>query len=49
MFADNISNCAETAFKHQLQLNVVDQFYINTGMGINLYKTKNIVLEMADL
>ena len=43
MFADNIASCAETAFKLQQQLNVVDRFCMNTGMEINLDKTEIIV------
>jgi len=43
MFADDIASCAETAFKLQQQLNVADQFCINTGMEINLDKIEVIV------
>lgn len=36
MYADDVANCDETATKLQQQLNVVDQFCLNTGMKIIL-------------
>ena len=43
MFADDAASCAETAAKLQQQLNIVDDFCQNTGMEINLNKTKIMV------
>jgi hypothetical protein len=39
MFADDVASCAVTAVRLQQQLNVVDEFFINTGMNVNLIKT----------
>ena len=36
MFADDVANCAETFAQLQQQLNVIDIFYNNTGIDINL-------------
>ena len=40
MFADDISNCSDTVFKLQKQLNIVHDFCFDTGMEVNLDKTE---------
>ncbi len=48
MFADDIANCAETAVKLKQQINTVDLFCRNTGMQVNIEKTKILFSEMGD-
>jgi len=40
LFADDVANCAETVSKLQHQLNVINQFCLQTGMEVNLSKTE---------
>ena len=40
MFADDVANCTETAFKLKQQLNCMDNFCLNTGLEVNLQKTE---------
>ena len=40
MFADDVAVCAETAIKLQQQINIIDNFCLDTGMDINMDKTE---------
>ena len=40
MFADDIANCSDTVVNLQKQLNVINEFCIDTSMEINLEKTE---------
>ena len=43
MYADDVANCADTAYNLQLHLNAVAKFCEDTGMQINMNKTEIIV------
>ena len=43
LYADDIANCADTIRNLQMQLNIVELFCKNTGMVVNINKTKIIV------
>ena len=43
LYADDIANCADTVRNLQIQLNIVELFCLNTGMVVNIGKTKIIV------
>lgn len=43
LYADDIANCADTVRNLQIQLNIVEIFCRNTGMVVNIDKTKIIV------
>ena len=43
LYADDITNCADTVRNLQIQLNIVELFCLNTGMVVNIGKTKIIV------
>jgi len=40
LFAEDVANFAETVIKLQQQLNVIDQFCLQTCMEVNLNKTE---------
>ena len=43
LYADDIAICADTVRNIQIQLNIVELFCLNTGMVVNIGKTKIIV------
>ena len=43
MFADDIANCSDTVVNLQKQLNIIQEFCLDTGMEVNLNKTEIIV------
>ena len=43
LFADDVTHVAETASKLQVQLNVLNDFCVSSGMKVNLKKTEIIV------
>ena len=40
MYADDVANCADTVVNFQKQLNVIDEFCIETNISVNLKKKK---------
>ena len=40
LYADDIANCADTVRNLQIQFNIVELFCLNTGMVVNIGKTK---------
>ena len=40
MFADDIANCSDTFVNLQKQLNIIQEFCLDTGMEVNLDKTE---------
>ena len=48
LYADDIANCANTIRNLQMQLNIVELFCKNTGMVVNINKTKTIVFRNGE-